>query len=133
MKRWLFDNLGLKLLALLITFVLWAFVGSQEILERKMTLRLELADIPAGVTVDSKLKTNLQVTLTGRKESVLEVDPEQVKAVVSLKAYQPGLREMVVRPKVQPLPNGVTANVNDLQVSLLPQEEPKPPQKKKGR
>jgi YbbR domain-containing protein len=134
MKRWLFDNIGLKILALVITLILWAFVGSREILERKMTLRLELTDIPAGVTVDSKLKTSLSVILIGRKESVLEVDPEELKAVVSLKAYQPGSREMVVRPKVQPLPVGVTANVNDIQLSLLPPpEESKSSKKKQGK
>jgi hypothetical protein len=67
----------------------------------------------------------------GRKESVLDVNPEELKAVVSLKAYRPGSREMVVHPRVQPLPQGVTATVGSVQVSLSQTEEPPPPRKKK--
>ncbi len=120
MKRWLFENLGLKLLALFITFSLWAYVGSRSIMERKITLHLELTDIPAGMRVDSNVRTTVPVILTGRKDTVLDLDPEDLSAVVSLKGYSTPKREILLRPKVQPLPGGVDATVNSISIRLIP-------------
>jgi YbbR domain-containing protein len=131
MRRWFFDNFALKLLAVFIAFALWAYVGSRQILERKVTLHLELSDIPAGMTLDSSVKTSIPVVLTGRKENVLDLDPEDLKAVVSLKAYSASQKEMVVHPRVQPLPDGVTASLSDLAVRLVELNDPKVPPKRK--
>ncbi len=120
MKRWIFQNLGLKVMAFVIAIALWAYVGSRQILERRLTLHLELTDIPAGMTVDSNVRTSIPINLIGRKESVLDLDPEDLKAVVSLKGYLPGQKEMVVHPRVQPLPPGVTVSSSDIPVHLVP-------------
>jgi YbbR domain-containing protein len=120
MKRWIFENLGLKLLAFLIAFSLWAYVGSRQILERKVVLHLELTEIPGGMTVDSSVRTTVPVVLTGRKESVLEVDPDDLTAVVSLKGYTKDKKDLLVHPLVQPLPSGVAATVSAIHVHLIP-------------
>ena len=135
MKRWIFDNLGLKVLAVFIAFVLWAYVGSRQVLERRMTLHVELTDIPAGMTVDSSVRTNIPVLLTGRKDSLLDINPDDLKAVVSLKGFQPGQKQVVVHPRIQPLPDGVNVSVADLTVPLNPQAPAKDPdgKRKKGK
>lgn len=120
MKRWLFQNMGLKFLSLLIAFVLWAYVGSRQVLEQRLNLHLEFADIPAGMTLDPNVRTSISVNLTGRKDRILEVDPEDLKAVVSLRNAQPGQKEILVHPKIQPLPFGVTATVADIPLHLIP-------------
>jgi YbbR domain-containing protein len=120
MKRWLFQNIGLKLLALLVAFALWAYVGSRQVLEQRLSLHLEFTDVPAGMTLDPNVKTNILVNLTGRKDRILEVDTDNLKAVVSLHNAQPGQKEIMVHPKVQPLPYGVTANSSDIAVRLIP-------------
>jgi YbbR domain-containing protein len=120
MKRWLFQNMGLKFLSLLIAVVLWAYVGSRQMLEQRLNLHLEFADMPVGMTLDSSVKTNISVNLVGRKDRILDIDPESLKAVVSLHNAQPGQKEIIVHPKVQPLPNGVTANVADVTLNLIP-------------
>ena len=120
MKRWFFQNLGLKFLSLFIAVALWAYVGSRQMLEQRLNLHLEFADMPAGMTLDSNVKTNISVNLVGRKDRILDIDPESLKAVVSLRSAQPGQKEMIVHPKIQPLPNGVTANVADVTLHLIP-------------
>lgn len=132
MKRLLFENIGLKVLAILIALALWAFVGSRQVLERRMNLRIEYTDIPANVSLAPNIKTAVQALLIGRKESVLDLSPEDLKAVVSLKSYQAGQREILVHPRVQPLPTGVTANVIDLTVPLVLPSDTKDKSKKKG-
>jgi YbbR domain-containing protein len=120
MKRWLFQNIGLKFLSLIIAFALWAYVGSRQVLEQRLNVQLEFADMPAGMTLDPSLKTNISVSLTGRKDRILDIDPEDLRAVVSLHNAQSGQKEIVVHPKIQPLPIGVTANVADVTLHLIP-------------
>jgi hypothetical protein len=120
MRRWLFQNIGLKFLSLLIAFALWAYVGSRQVLEQRLSLHLEFADMPAGMTLDPNVKTNISVGLIGRKDRILDIDPEDLSAVVSLRGALPGQKEIVVHPKIQPLPIGVTANVADVTLRLIP-------------
>jgi YbbR domain-containing protein len=132
MSRWLFQNLGLKILALVIAVALWAYVGSRQMLDRRITLHLELTDVPAGMTVDSDVRTSISVLFSGRKDTVLDLDPEELKAVLSLRDVRPGQQEVVLRPKVQPLPPGVTPNsIPDIKVHLVPLNPPK--KSKKGK
>jgi YbbR domain-containing protein len=133
MKRLIFENFELKVMAVVIAIVLWAYVGSRQVLERRMTLRIEYSDIPAGITLGSNVKTSFQTTLIGRKDGVLDLSPEDLKATVSLKGYVAGQKEMLVHPKIQNLPNGVTANLVDYAVPLVIQEPPKDAPKKKGK
>lgn len=120
MKRWLLQNMGLKFLSLLIAFALWAYVGSRQVLEQRLNLHAEFADMPAGMTLEPNVKTNISVNLTGRKDRILDIDPEDLRAVVSLRNALPGQKEIVVHPRVQPLPVGVTANVADITLHLIP-------------
>ena len=120
MKRWLFQNIGLKFLSLIIAFALWAYVGSRQVLEQRVSLHLEFADMPAGMTLDPNVHTNISVTLVGRKDRVLDIDPQELHAVVSLKNAQSGQIEVTVHPHIQPLPNGVGVNTPDITVRLMP-------------
>jgi hypothetical protein len=130
MKRWLFENLGLKILALLIALALWAYVGTRQIIDRRVSVAVELTDIPVGVTVDPRVRTSIPVVLTGRKESVLDLDGDDLTAVVSLKGTTSDQSEALVRPQVRPLPRDVTANVQTLKIPLMP-AQPKPQPKRK--
>ena len=120
MKRWLFENLGLKISAFLIALCLWAYVGSRQVLDTRVIVHLQLTDIPVGMTVDSNVKTAIPVILTGRKESILDLDADDLSAVVSLRGYIPGKQDFAVHPMIKPLPPGVTANTPDVTVHLIP-------------
>jgi hypothetical protein len=130
MKRWILENLGLKMLAVLVAVGLWAYVGSRQIYMERRTIPVEFRDMPQGMTLDSGARTSVPVVLTGRTESFKELDRDDLKAVVSLKAYVSGQREMTVHPKVQPLPSGIKVELQDILVPLLPLKEPKARKKK---
>ena len=133
MKRWFFENLGLKALAVFIAFSLWAYVGSRQVLERRMTLHIEFMDIPAGVALGSNVRTSIPVVLVGRPESLVNLDPGELAAVVSLRGCQPGQKEVTVHPKIPDLPEGVKANVSDFQVPLAGTVDSKGTPRKKSR
>jgi YbbR domain-containing protein len=119
MKRWIFENFNLKVLAVLIAFLLWGYVDLKQVLDHKhLTLYVELTDIPAGMTLDPAVKTSVSVMLIGKNVKDLEAD--DLDATASLKGFSPGQEEIVVRPKIEQLPEGVTASIHDLKVHLLP-------------
>jgi YbbR domain-containing protein len=122
MRRWFLENLGLKAMAFFIALALWAYVGSRQVLEQKMTLNLELTDIPAGMMVDSNVKTTIPVVFVGRKDAILKLDPDGLTAVVDLKDFAPTKKDMIVHPtvRVQPLPSGVTIPATTIAVHLIP-------------
>jgi YbbR domain-containing protein len=131
MKRWIFDNFGLKVLAVFIAIALWAYVGSRQIMDQRYQISLELTDIPAGMKVDpDSVKPSISVIFHGKRDDVVGRDPTDFKVVVSLKGYSQGQKEMVVHPRLQPMPTGVIASVADLTIRLIPLEENK--EKKKG-
>jgi hypothetical protein len=122
MKRWILENIGLKALAVLIAVLLWAYVGTRQVLERRVTLHLELTDVPEGMTVDPNVRSSVSVLFTGRKDSVLDLDPNDLKAVISLRGTPASTLDTFVHPavRVQPELPDVSVTVPSMTVHLLP-------------
>jgi len=133
MKRWIFENFNLKVLAVFIAFFLWAYVDLKQVLDHKrLVLQLELTDLPAGMAVDPAEKNSVSVMLIGK--NVKELEPDDLEATASLKGATPGQSEFTVRPKIQQLPEGVTASVHDFKVKLITiGEVPALPKKRQGK
>ncbi len=134
MKRWFFENMGLKFLSLLIALCLWAYVGSQQFLQLSIRLPLEVQDIPAGMKVDSDLKTSVPVVFSGRKDRIRDLDREheELKAVMSLKGTVPSDKELLIYPavRVEPKPKDVTVLAPNLPIHLVPIPKEKPKKRK---
>lgn len=130
MKRWLFEDFGLKVSAVLIAFVLWAYVDLKQVLERKhLLLHFEVTDIPSGMALDPNTKTTVSVMLIGK--DVKDLEPDDLEATASLKGFPAGQQEIMVHPKIEDLPLGVTASVHDVKIDLTPLGAPRDVPKKK--
>ena len=134
MKRWLFENFRLKLLSILIASMLWAYVDMRQVLDhRRMTVKLEVTDLPNGMGLDPTNKMSASVMLVGNKEAIQDLDPEDLSAVASLKGYLANPGEVSVHPRVEDLPKGVTASAKDVKLTLMaiPSNSPKRGSRKK--
>jgi hypothetical protein len=127
MKRLFFENFWLKVLALLIACVLWAYVGWREFTTKKASLALQLTEIPEGMAVDDNVKTRVIVVFKGRKDILDSIDPDELVAVMSLKGVEAGPKDLIVRPpiQVQPKPSGVVVTAPNIAVHLIPQKKKK--------
>jgi len=65
--RWLLEDIGLKLTALILAFILWAFVGTNQVLERKMDLKAVFNDVPVGAVLTEDVRNTVPVILVGRR------------------------------------------------------------------
>jgi len=127
MRGW-FENLGLKLTALTLAVFLWAYVGSSEVLERSVDLRLVFTNQPAGAVLTGDVKSTLTVVLVGRREKVLPISPGALKIIATLKDVPVPVRDYPIKTLIDGLPKGVAAEAPALLVSLAPAPSPVPAQ-----
>jgi hypothetical protein len=121
MRQWI-EDLGLKLAALGLAVLLWAYVGAGHVMERRMDLRVAYLHLPAGAVLTGDVRTTLRVVLVGRKDRVLPLDGSDLKVEVSLKGLPVPAADFPVRASVPGLPKGVAAEVPSVLVSLAPTE-----------
>jgi hypothetical protein len=127
MKRFLFENFWLKVLALVIACVLWAYVGWREFTTKKASLALQLTEIPEGMAVDDNVKSRVTVIFKGRKDILDSIDPDELMAVMSLKEVAPLPKDLIARPpiRVEPKPSGVVVTMPNIAVHLIPLKKKK--------
>ena len=131
MKRWFFENLGLKITAALIALVLWAYVDLKQVLDKKrLTVHLEITDVPSGTALDPSSKTSVPVLLIGKDVKDLEAD--DIDATASLKGVSSEEQDVMVHPKIGELPSGVAASTHDVKIHLIALAEPKGSSHKKA-
>jgi YbbR domain-containing protein len=118
MKRALFDDIGLKLTALVLAFALWLYVGTNQVLERRVDLKVVFTDLPANAALSQDVQSILPVVLVGRKERVGSLEARDLKALVSLQGVPVPVRDYPVKVQVANVPKGVAVDIPPLLVSL---------------
>lgn len=96
-ERWLrkvfLEDLGLKLLALAVTIVLWLAVTGQN---KPMNMRVSGVQLnflrPEGMELSNEPPRTVEVTLTGSKDKLDRIGPRDLIATVDLSDQKPGER-----------------------------------------
>jgi hypothetical protein len=110
----------LKLLALGVSMVLWAFVMSSEKTDLLMSAPLELDNIPAGLEVKGDRPDSVDVQLHGLRASLARLGTDRVKARLNLAGTTAGEVTVRVLPEQITVPPGVTVvRVNPSRVRLV--------------
>ncbi len=86
----IFKNLGYKLAALLIAFVLWAAVQGFRSEELNLDLAIVLEDTPEDVVVVAQSATEINVKLEGSRAALRRLEQEPPRYPVSLAGHVAG-------------------------------------------
>ncbi len=99
-KHSLFENLGLKLLALLIALIL--FVVSRQPMREVLLVGvpIEFRDRPAGLEISGEVAQSVSVRLRGPQDVVRNMTANQIAIIADLSNKEPG--ERVVQLKTAP-------------------------------
>ena len=95
-KDYVLENTGLKVLALLITAVLWLSVASRPV--RQVTLQnvlIEFHNLPDSMIVSKYDTISARIYLEGPRDVVDSVRPSEVSVIADMLGVEPGVR---VRP-----------------------------------
>lgn len=115
-RDYIFENTGLKVLALLITAVLWLSVASRPVSQIPFRdVPIELRNIPKSPRlVVSKYDTVLaQVYLTGPRDVLDTIRASELVVVADLTNIEPGVRVVKLHLDSSRLPSGVTSQAVD--------------------
>jgi hypothetical protein len=110
----------LKLLALVVSMVLWAFVMTSERGDLVITAPIELDGIPPGLEVKGERPDSVDVQLHGLRGALERLGTDRVRARLSLAGTRAGEVTLRVQPEQITVPPGVTVvRVNPSRVRLV--------------
>jgi YbbR-like protein len=110
----------LKLLALVVSMVLWAFVITSERADLVIAAPIELDGIPPGLEVKGERPDSVDVQLHGLRGALERLGTDRVRARLSLAGTRAGEVTLRVQPEQITVPPGVTVvRVNPSRVRLV--------------
>ncbi len=107
MRSRLFDNLGLKVISLVLGFSLWYVVAGERGAEFVLEIPLEFRNVPEGHEVIEESVKQVDVRLRGSSEFVRALSPQEIQVVVDLSNADPGENTVYVTPDHVRTPYGV--------------------------
>ncbi len=107
-RKYVFHNLGLKLLSLAVAVLLWMAVTRDPVAEVAMNVPIEFHNAPEHLEISSEIIPQVQVRVRGPVRQVRELSPAEVHAVIDLSNTQPGERTYDLAPKRIHVPDGIS-------------------------
>ena len=95
LRKWVLHNCGLKLLALVVSFLLWAAYTSEPFVEVGYVAPLEYLNIPTHLELAGEVQTHVRVYVRGRAAVLRRLSPTVLAIQVDLASAVSG--ESLVR------------------------------------
>jgi YbbR domain-containing protein len=90
MRRRIFDNLGLKISAVLVSVLLWFFVTSRGQTEMSIQVPLEFKDVPVGLGIVNTSAKSVNITIKGQERIMRSIKPGDIRVFVDLAKARKG-------------------------------------------
>jgi hypothetical protein len=120
MRTRLLDNLGLKLLSVVLAIFLWAVVLGEQKVEVTLSIPLEIKDLPRDLVLVNEPVDTLEVRLRGPKTLVTTLAPREVALEGLPKSFAEGENVISIRPGAVRVPRGIEVmEVNPHRVRLV--------------
>jgi hypothetical protein len=116
LRRYVLQNLGLKLLALAISFSLWTAYVAQPIAEISYDAPLAFINVPSGVTIPADAPATVRLLVRGREAVLRRISPGDLTLTVDLGHANPGQTTLPLNPEMATAPFGTRV------VSLTPEQ-----------
>ena len=130
LRKYVFANAGLKLLALAISFLLWATYTAEPYAEVGFQVPLEFTTMPSQLEMTGDVPTVVHVRVRGRSALLRRMIPADLNLRLDLKDGQPGATILQITPAMVGAPFGATVvqvAPTEIHVTLVPRREPAPP------
>ena len=102
-----FRNLGLKLVALALSSVLWLTLAGEHIVERSLRVPLEFRNIPDALEIVGNAPDSVDVRLRGSSTVLGRLQPGDIFAAIDLASARTGSRLFHIRSDEVRAPYGV--------------------------
>jgi hypothetical protein len=107
MRTWLFENLGLKLLSVVLAVFLWAVVVGEQKVEVVMNVPLEIAGFPRDLIPVNEPTDTLQVRVRGPKTLISTLSSSEISLEGLSKSFVEGENLIPILPEMVRVPRGI--------------------------
>src|SRR5579864_669333 len=120
----------MKLLALAISFLIWATYTAEPFAEVGFQVPLEFTTMPSQLEISGDVPTSVHVRVRGRSALLRRMIPADLNLLIDLKGAVEGTRTLPITPEMVGAPYGATVvqvSPSEIRVILVPRHGPAPP------
>ena len=130
LRKYVLANAAMKLLALGISFLLWATYTSEPFAEVGFAVTLEFTSMPPQLEISGDVPTSVQVRVRGRSALLRRMVPADLNLRVDLNGGKEGTSQLRITPDMVGTPYGTTVvqvSPSGFKVTLVPRHVSAPP------
>jgi hypothetical protein len=130
LRKHVLANAGLKLLALALSFLLWATYTSEPYAEVGFQVLLEFTTMPSQLEMAGDVPTVVHVRVRGRSALLRRMIPADLNLRLDMKNGKQGSMTINFTPEMVGAPYGATVvqvSPTEIHVTLVPRQGPAPP------
>jgi len=130
LRKYVFANAGLKLLALGVSFLLWATYTSEPFAEVGFQVPLEFTSMPSQLEIFGDIPTVAHIRVRGRSALLRRMVPADLNLRLDMKDRKEGASSLRITPEMVGSPFGATVvevSPAEIRVTLVPRRGPPPP------
>lgn len=107
LRKYILANAGLKLMALALSFLMWATYTSGPLAEEGFSVPLEFISIPSALEISGDVPITVQVRVLGRSALLRRITANDLNLSIDLKNAKQGVTLMRISPQMVVSPFGV--------------------------
>jgi hypothetical protein len=130
LRKYVFANAGMKILALAVSFLLWATYTSEPYAEVGFQVPLEFTSMPAHLEISGDIPTVAHIRVRGRSALLRRMVPADLNLRLDFKDGKEGTSTFQISPEMVGTPFGATVvevSPPEIRVTLVPRRGPAPP------
>jgi YbbR domain-containing protein len=104
--RWLYANLGYKLIAVAVAFLLWGVAHSSSSTQRGFDVPMVLRGIPDDLVIVDQSADEVNVRIQGTRAALRNISPADLEYPIEVSGAKPGVLTVDVDPTPLDLPRG---------------------------
>ena len=130
LRKYVFANAGLKLLAVAISFLIWATYTAEPYAEVGFLVPLEFTTMPPELEISGDVPTAVHIRVRGRSALLRRMIPADLNLRLDMKSGKQGTMTINFTPEMVGAPFGATVvqvDPTEIHVTLVPRHGPAPP------
>jgi YbbR domain-containing protein len=130
LRKYIFANAGLKLVALSISFLLWATYTAEPYAEVGFLVPLEFTTMPPQLEISGDVPTAVRIRVRGRSALLRRMVAADLSVRLDMKDVKEGTMTVDFTPQMVGTPFGATVVQvipSEIHVTLVPRHGPAPP------
>jgi hypothetical protein len=127
LRNYIFSNAALKILALGVSFLLWATYTSEPFAEVGFQVPLEFTSMPSQLEMSGDVPTSVHVRVRGRSAFLRRMIAADLNLRMDMKESKEGTATLPLAPDMVGAPYGATVvevSPTEIHVTLVPRHGP---------